>query len=92
MISTYTTTSIITTTTTPTSVITTPVSPSDIMIYSIVTVVALIVLLALKVITSSEAHKNTKIARLSNGSNLAFLPLLSIFLLSVVLYEIITIL
>ncbi|MGZ4857096.1 MAG: hypothetical protein ACXVZU_01885, partial [Methanobacteriaceae archaeon] len=79
MISTVTTSTITTTTTV------------DIMGYSIIAVVALIVFLALKEIMSSEAHKNTKIARFIQGSNVAILPLLFVFL-SVVAYKVATIL
>ena len=60
MISTYTTTSIITTTVTPTSVVTTPVTPADIMTYSIVPVVALIIFVVLKEILNSETTKTLK--------------------------------
>jgi hypothetical protein len=87
MISTYTTTSIITTTVTPTSVTTAPVTPADIMTYSIVPVVAIIIFVVLKQILNSETQKNTKIDRFNNDINVAFLPLLSIFLLSVVAYN-----
>ena len=91
MISTVTTTSTITTTTTATSALTTAVSSSDIMGYSIIAVVALIGFLALKEILSSEAHKNTKIASFIDGSNVAILPLLFVFL-SIVAYKVATIL
>ena len=91
MISTVTTTSTITTTTTATSSVTSAVSSADIMAYSIIAVVALIVFLALKEILSSEAHKNSKIAQFINGSNVAILPLLFVFL-SVVAYKVATIL
>lgn len=89
MISTYTTTSTITTTITPTSIVTAPVSPSDIMSYSIVVVIALIAFLSLNIIVKSEAHDNTKIMHVFNGSKVAMLPLISVFLLSVVTYSII---
>ena len=91
MISTVTTTSTITTTTTATSAMTTAVSSADIMGYSIIAVVALIVFLALKEILSPEAHKNPKIARFMNSSNVAILPLLFVFL-SVLVYKVATIL
>lgn len=91
MISTYTTTSIVSTITTPNSIITTPVSPPEIMTYSIITVVTLLIILALKLILSNETQKNKKIADFINGTNVVILPLTFVFLVSVVLYEITTI-
>lgn len=92
MISTYTTSSIISTTITPNSVVTAPVSPSDIMVYGIIIVITLIAFLALKLILSSKAHENAKITRFVDGTNVAILPLTYVFLLTVVIYQIILIL
>jgi hypothetical protein len=87
MISTVTTSTI----TTSTATATTAVTSADMVGYGMIAVVGLIVFLALKEILSSEAHKNTKIARFIQGSNVAILPLLFVFL-SVVAYKVATIL
>jgi len=89
MISTYTTTSTLTTTITPTSIITTPVTTTEIMSYSMVVVVALIFLLALKLLISPGAQKNTKISQFNETINIAILPLTAIFLLTIVAYTIV---
>ena len=91
MISTVTTTTTTTTTATSATTVTTAVTSADILGYSIIAVVALIVFLALKEILSSEAHKNDKIGRFINSSNVAILPLLFVFI-SVVTYKVVTIL
>jgi len=69
---------------------TTAVSSADILGYSLIAVVALIVFLALKEILSSEAGKNSKINTFINSSNVAILPLLFVFG-AVVLYKVVTI-
>ena len=96
MISTVTTTTTTTTTTAATSatsataVATTAVTSADILGYSLIAVVALIVFLALKEILSSEAGKNSKINTFINSSNVAILPLLFVFG-AVVTYKVVTI-
>ena len=70
---------------------TTAVTSADILGYSLIAVVALIVFLALKEILSSEAHKNSKINTFINSSNVAILPLLFVFG-AVVTYKVVTIL
>lgn len=94
MISTVTTATTTTTTAatsaTSSTAVTTAVTSTDILGYSIIAVVALIVFLALKEILSSEAHKNDKIGRFINSSNVAILPLLFVFV-SVVAYKVVTI-
>jgi hypothetical protein len=85
MISTVTTSSI-TTTTTAAGAITT-----DVLSLGVIAVVALILLLALKEILSSEAEKNHKISRFVRSSNVGIVPLLLVFA-AIVTYKVVTIL
>jgi hypothetical protein len=86
MISTVTTSSITTTTTTTAGAITT-----DVFSLGVISVVALILLLALKEILSSEADKNYKISRFVRSSNVGIVPLLLVFA-AIVTYKVVTIL
>lgn len=87
MISTVTTSSITTTTTTTAAgAITT-----DVLSLGVIAVVALILLLALKEILSSEADKNYKISRFVRSSNVGIVPLLLVFA-AIVTYKVVTIL
>lgn len=87
MISTVTTSSITTTTTTTAAgAITT-----DVLSLGVIAVVALILLLALKEILSSEAEKNYKINRFVRSSNVGIVPLLLVFA-AIVTYKVVTIL
>lgn len=69
---------------------TTTVTTTEVMAYSIIAVVALIIFLALKEILSSEADRHSGIYSFINGSNVAIVPLLLVFL-AVVAYRVITI-
>lgn len=86
MISTVTTSSITTTTTTAAGAMTT-----DVMGLGVIAVVALILLLALKEILSSETEKNYKISRFVRSSNVGIVPLLLVFT-AIVTYKVVTIL
>ena len=86
MISTVTTSSITTTTTTAAGVMTT-----DVLSLGVIAVVALILLLALKEILSSETEKNYKISRFVRSSNVGIVPLLLVFA-AIVTYKVVTIL
>jgi len=76
--------STVTTTTTTTTM-------GEVMAYSVMAVIALIVFLALKEILSSEANSSNKISSFIKGSNVAIVPLLLVFA-AVVTYKIATIL
>ena len=72
--------SIINTISTANSTVTTAVSSADIMGYSLVAVVFLIFLLAIKQILNAETHKGTKINHFNNSISVAIPPLLFVFL------------
>ncbi len=89
MISTVTTSSITTTTTTTTAA--TGAMTTDVLSLGVIAVVALILLLALKEILSSEAEKSYKIGRFVRSSNVGIVPLLLVFA-AIVTYKVVTIL
>jgi len=70
---------------------TTAITMGQVMAYSVMAVIALIVFLALKEILSSEANSSNKISSFIKGSNVAIVPLLLVFA-AVVTYKIVTIL
>lgn len=70
---------------------TTTVTTAEVMTYSVIAVVSLIVFLALKEIMSSEAGNRPKIRSFIKGSNVAIIPLLLVFV-AIVGYKVITIL
>jgi hypothetical protein len=76
--------STVTTTTTTTTM-------GEVMAYSVMAVIALIVFLALKEILSSEVGRSNKISSFIKGSNVAIVPLFLVFT-AVVTYKIATIL
>ncbi len=69
---------------------TTTVTTAQIMAYSIIAVVSLIVFLALKEILSSETQR-TSVKSFVKGSNVAIIPLLLVFV-AIVAYKVVTIL
>ncbi len=69
---------------------TTTVTTTQVVAYSIIAVVTLIALLALKEILSAE-DKNPHIASFLRGANVAIVPLLLVFA-AVVAYKVVTIL
>lgn len=69
---------------------TTTVTTAQVMAYSIIAVVSLIVFLALKEILSSETSKPS-IKSFIKGSNVAIIPLLLVFV-AIVAYKVVTIL
>ncbi|MCE5213384.1 MAG: hypothetical protein LLF83_01515 [Methanobacterium sp.] len=68
---------------------TTTVTTAQVMAYSIIAVVSLIVFLALKEILSSETHKPS-VKLFLKGSNVAIIPLLLVFV-AIVAYKVVTI-
>jgi hypothetical protein len=95
MISTVTTTSTTTTATSTTTAAattaaTTAVTP-DMVSLGVIAVVALIILLALKEILSSEADKNTKIKKFLSSTNVGIVPLLLVFV-AIVAFKVVEIL
>ena len=70
---------------------TTAVTLGQVMAYSIIAVIALILFLALKEILSSEVNGSNRISSFIKGSNVAIVPLLLVFT-AVVSYKIVSIL
>jgi len=70
---------------------TTTVTTTQVMGFSIIAVIALIVFLALKEILSAEADKSERMKSFVKGSNIAIVPLLLVFA-AVVAYKVITVL
>jgi len=79
----------ITTATTVTTAATTTVTTADVMTYSMVAVVALILFLALKEIMSSETE-NRSVRNFMKGVNVAIVPLLLVFV-AIVAYKVVTV-
>ena len=75
---------------TVTATTTTTVTTGDIMTYSIIAVLALITLLAVKEILSSETG-NKKAQSFLKGSNVAIVPLLLVFV-SIVAFKVVSVL
>lgn len=69
---------------------TTTVTTAQVMTYSIIAVVSLIVFLAIKEILSSEIEKPS-VKLFLKGSNVAIIPLLLVFV-AIVAYKVVTIL
>jgi len=69
---------------------TTTVTTAQVMTYSIIAVVSLIVFLALKEILSSETDRPS-VKLFLKGSNVAIVPLLLVFV-AIVVYKVVTIL
>lgn len=68
---------------------TTTVTTTQVMAFSIIAVISLIALLVIKEILGAEEDKNKRIKSFVNGSNIAILPLLLVFI-SIVAYNVIT--
>ena len=79
----------ITTATTVTTAAATTVTTADVMTYSMVAVVALILFLALKEIMSSETE-NKSVRNFMKGVNVAIVPLLLVFV-AIVAYKVVTV-
>ena len=60
------------------------------MTYSIIAIIALIVLLASKEILNTESRKNKQIHSFIKGTNVAILPLLMVFT-AIVAYKVVTV-
>ncbi|MGB9980652.1 hypothetical protein [Methanobacterium sp.] len=69
---------------------TTAVTLAQVMTYSIVAVIALIAFLALKEILSTETQKSERIQSFVEGTNVAIVPLLMVFV-SIVTYKVVTV-
>jgi hypothetical protein len=69
----------------------TGVANQDIVTYSLIAVIALIVFLALKEILSADADKSERMKSFVRGSNIAIVPLLLVFV-AIVAYKVITVL
>lgn len=69
---------------------TTTITSAQIMNYSIIVIVALIIFLALKEILGAESDKNKRMKSFVSGSNIVIVPLILVFL-AMVAYKIITI-
>ncbi len=63
---------------------------TNITTYSIIAVIALITFLAVKEILSTESHKNRRMQSFVEGSNIAIVPLLMVFV-SLVAYKVVTV-
>lgn len=75
--------------TTVTTAAATTVTTTDVMTYSMVAVVALILFLALKEIMSSETE-NRSVRNFMKGVNVAIVPLLLVFV-AIVAYKVVTV-
>ena len=69
---------------------TTIVAMTQVMTYSIIAVIALITVLALKEILNTESSKNKRIKSFVEGTNVAIVPLLLVFV-SIVGYKVVTV-
>ena len=69
---------------------TTAVAMTQVMTYSIISVIALITFLTFKEILSTESRKNKKMQSFVEGSNTAIVPLLMVFV-SIVAYKVVTV-
>ena len=69
---------------------TTAVAMTQVMTYSIISVIALITFLTFKEILSTESRKNKRIQSFVEGSNIAIVPLLMVFV-SIVAYKVVTV-
>ena len=69
---------------------TTAVALTQVMTYSIIAVIALIAFLALKEILTTESYGNKRIQAFIEGSNVAIVPLLMVFV-SIIGYKVVTV-
>lgn len=69
---------------------TTAITTAQVLTYSSIAVAALIAFLALKEVLSSEARKNKRIQSFIEGSNVAIVPLLLVFV-ALVGYKVVTV-
>ncbi len=68
----------------------TAVAMTHVMNYSIIAVIALISFLVFKEILSTESHKNRRLKSFVEGSNIAIVPLLMVFV-SIIGYKVVTV-
>ena len=69
---------------------TTMVTMTQVMTYSIIAVTALIAFLIFKEILNTESNKNEKIRTFVQGTNVAIVPLLMVFV-SIVAYKVVVV-
>ena len=69
---------------------TTTVTAADVMTYSIIAVIALIAFLAVKEVLTTEAGNNVRVQSFVQGSNIAIVPLLMVFV-ALVAYKVVTV-
>ncbi|MGB9980661.1 hypothetical protein [Methanobacterium sp.] len=69
---------------------TTAVTLVQVMTYSIIAVIALIAFLSIKEILKTESDKNERIRSIVEGTNVAIVPLLMVFV-SIVGYKVVTV-
>lgn len=72
------------------STIITAVNITQVINYSIISVIALLALLTLKEILRNESGKNKRIKSFVEGSNVAIVPLMMVFV-SIVAYKVVTV-
>jgi len=69
---------------------TTIVAMTQVMTYSIIAVITLVTVLALKEILNAESSRNERIRSFIEGTNVAIVPLLLVFV-SIVGYKVVTV-
>ena len=69
---------------------TTMIAMTQVMTYSIIAVIALTAFLALKEILNTESNKNERIRSFVQGTNVAIVPLLMVFV-SIVAYKVVAV-
>jgi hypothetical protein len=69
---------------------TTAVTTAQVMTYSVIAVIALIAFLAVKEVLSTETGTNVRVRSFVEGSNIAIVPLLMVFV-ALVAYKVVTV-
>lgn len=69
---------------------TSAVTAADVMTYSVIAVIALIAFLAMKEVLTTEVGNNVRIQSFVQGSNVAIVPLLMVFV-ALVAYKVVTV-
>lgn len=69
---------------------TTALAMNNVMTYSIIAIIALILVLVLKEISSTGSSKNKRMQLFVEGSNVAIAPLLMVFV-AIVAYKVVTV-
>jgi hypothetical protein len=70
--------------------VTTALAMTQVMTYSIISVIALLAFLTFKEILSTESRQNKRMQSFVEGSNIAIVPLLMVFV-SIVAYKVVTV-